>query len=372
MYRIILWNMHCFVYDFTDHRPTFGELAIIPGLESQWFTVGKYLRVDPETLDRIRNTSTKLFRKQREMFKAYLMNNPHATWKTIIKALQHCKRDDLAKEVCEIFQLPTILLMQMSTNYGNVEESDPCDMQCKEVYWNDKQHGMMDRSHFAPDTAASEVLSRQLHSIDHNSPIKSCSVVQKLKQNSDDADFSPKSATYSPANKQPSLVQDDSANCKHLTPGGAKSERDTNVPSDIQIRPQSKDTFMPRPAIAAEHEDSDVGKLDSYSDYQSFSNSGNHSEEETFHDTVISPPQHTQGLGEQPHKPHCSNYTSQTSTIQRSRLSTSSNGSGVRERSKHSKHATVPVELKEPQDGLTVSDGKEQVSIAVIEHIANN
>ena len=355
-------------YDFIDHTPTFGELAVIPCLESQWFTVGMYLQIDPETLDHIKNDSTNLIKKQRQMFKAYLRNNPYASWRMIIKSLQHCKRDDLAKDICEIFQLPNILLMQ--TSYGSVESKYPGDVQHKEVHWNDKQHRMMDSFHFCLDTTASEVQARQPDCKNHNSHTKSCSMMQKLKQNSADVHLSSSSAPFSPANKQPSLVLADSTDCKHLTPGCMNSGRETNVPAEIQKTPQSKDTFMPHPAVMTDYEDPNGERLDSNSDYQSFSNSSNHSEEEAFHESVVSRLQHTQRLSEQPPKQHdCSKYTSLTSTIQRSRLS-SLKESGERERTKHSRHASAPVKLKEPY-GLTVtSHGQEQVSIIVaIAHV---
>ena len=360
------------MYDFADSRPTFKDLAVLPSLKTDWFNVGMYLNVDIETLNHIRQGSTKMVKKQREMFKAYIAKTPNPSWKQLIKALQHCRKDDIAHKVCETFQLSADILSHSTSDSESTEKWDLGDKRSQEI---DKQHVF---------TPAPGKLPASRSKLCHNE-VQPDFKVHNLKQNIDDVDAYSRldSATLSSKNKQPNFVQADSddhqyqhssVSIQQVKRKMAASTTKSLVPAThTNVEPPFVKHVLPEHYPikcdinhpSTEHQNPVHHRSGSSSDYQSFSDSGEGSNGEIFHDVTQSfnqPKCRVDVNGQPPNTNECSKYTSLDLTIQRSRLSTS-NRSGERERNKHFKHATAPAIENELLNVGTLLDRKRNVSI---------
>ena len=93
---------------------TFQDLAVIPEVGEKWYDFGIALGVNEQKLEDIMNKATKPYKKKIDMLRAFL-KSPDPTWKRVISALQRCGEHQVAKSVCETYNLPLTLLLYDDT-----------------------------------------------------------------------------------------------------------------------------------------------------------------------------------------------------------------------------------------------------------------
>ena len=93
----------------TSRPLTFQELTVIPEVGEKWYDFGIALGVNEQILDSIMNKATKPYKKKIDMLRAFL-RSPDPTWRRVISALESCDEHEVAKRVCETYNLPLTLL----------------------------------------------------------------------------------------------------------------------------------------------------------------------------------------------------------------------------------------------------------------------
>ena len=87
-------------------NPTLRDLAIIPIVESQWYSLGIELGLENHVLDSIKARHSNPNRCKREMFKQWLDITPNASWSTLLTALEGIGATEISERVQREYDLP--------------------------------------------------------------------------------------------------------------------------------------------------------------------------------------------------------------------------------------------------------------------------
>ena len=87
-------------------NPTLKDLAIIPIVESQWYSLGIRLGLENNVLDSINAKHSNPNRCKWEMFKRWLQVTPNPSWSTLLTALEGIGATDISKRVQREYDLP--------------------------------------------------------------------------------------------------------------------------------------------------------------------------------------------------------------------------------------------------------------------------
>ena len=104
--------MYVYIFSLTAHslpHPALKELAVIPGLQEKWFDIGIALDLSEQLLHDINESLITASRKKNDMFKAFLKSS-NPTWEKVIRAFQRCGELQLARDVCNAYELPLSLI----------------------------------------------------------------------------------------------------------------------------------------------------------------------------------------------------------------------------------------------------------------------
>ena len=89
-------------------NPTLRDLAIIPIVESQWYSLGIRLGLENNVLDSIKAKHSSPNRCKWEMFKRWLHVTPNPSWNALLTALEGIGATDISKRVQREYDLPPL------------------------------------------------------------------------------------------------------------------------------------------------------------------------------------------------------------------------------------------------------------------------
>ena len=88
-------------------NPTLRDLAIIPIVESQWYSLGVKLGLENNVLDSIEARHSNPNRRKREMFKRWLQVTPNPSWNVLLTALEGIGATEISERVRKEYDLPS-------------------------------------------------------------------------------------------------------------------------------------------------------------------------------------------------------------------------------------------------------------------------
>ena len=276
------------------------------------------LNIPQHKLCVINQAASKPFKKQRDMFRAYVTStNP--SWSQIIRALQFCGKRTLAREVCETCQLPSRLLILENQGDQQCQECKECQLQRSR-----EEHGLAEHCPISHPPPSIEGIFNILSNNQHHELILDQSRSKEHLQNK-----SPGSEAMQLNPKADSIVERQQELCDSTEddrPGeiGAidmkaqcKQPQMNNICSKLKVKDKSCPEYLQTNTDFSTGEHQTLHEIDNEPDSNlvlSDDDSNDDSGKELFYDAH-------QNLPLNPQDTDHSKYTSLTLTHQQSRLS---------------------------------------------------